>query len=150
MQTFVPYADMTASLNCLDNQRLNSQRSEARVILNGLLGKHSGWADHPTMDMWRGHERLLGLYARIADRLWVLRGFKSTYVPIEVEAGLGEPPWWWGYDEVHSSHRQALLTKNPKHYGPLFANNRLHWRGYQYVWPRAQDPGVCKVGEWMP
>lgn len=149
MQTFVPFPDIAMSLHVLDRERLNSQRSEARVILNGLLGKHSGWMQHPTMAMWRGYEPTLALYAHMADAEWRSRGYKSTQEPIIVPGALLYP-WWWGLHEVHGSHQQALITKLPKHYLPHFPDRKLQWRGYQYVWPDASEPGRTVRGEWMP
>lgn len=151
MQTFVPFADIKKSLDCLDDQRLNSQRSEARVILKGLLGMHTGWSDHPTMDMWRGHEAMLALYVNMAEGEWMRRGYRSTQTILDPTAhGVITFPWWWGLTEVHTSHQQALLTKLPGFYREKFPDRKLHWRGYQYVWPDATQPGVTKRGEWMP
>lgn len=36
MQTFLPYGSYTESARCLDNRRLNKQRSECKQILNAL------------------------------------------------------------------------------------------------------------------
>lgn len=110
MQVFVP-TDSIGCVNYLDPKRRGNQIwREAKTILNG------GWYNHPASKMWRGHEQalchyaLIGLYRMEADGKsyphhiqWFEDKFNAS-----PETGL---PWWWGREDIHSSHRAALLRK---------------------------------------
>ena len=129
MQTFVPYADVEKVANCLDYRRLGKQRVEAMQILHAIERKN-GWSNHPIVKMWRGHERALKFYCNAMVREWVRRGYKNTMklYPIKGEVTF---PSWWGNEELHSSHRAALLEKDNEHY------SRFNWKetpGINYVW----------------
>jgi hypothetical protein len=98
--------------------------------------------------MWRGHLEALGRYGLVVARAWVDRGFSDTTVQtirhdlaaagvVEVReqdelAAAGALPAWLGTEEVHRSHRSALLRKDPAWYRPLFPDDP---DDLPYVWP---------------
>ena len=133
MQTFLPYAAMGRSVQCLDYRRLGKQRVEALQILNALSGKTSGgWVNHPATRMWRGFEAALMHYRDLCIEEWVRRGYKNTMETSRDQDWAIVLPSWIGDERVHASHRSNLLRKDPDHYGTL---------GWQetddmpYVWP---------------
>lgn len=153
MQTFLPYADFTATAAVLDNQRLNKQALEAWQIMMTLLAldpagdyrEPKGWRNHPAVLLWRGHESALLDYTGAMVTEWVSRGYKSTIYDkaqrtyeVAMLRGLvddnqpAEQPDW-AYDDAFmsqftSSHRTALLVK------------RYDWYK-QFGWP--EDTGVA-------
>ncbi len=53
-------------------------------------------------------------------------------------------PPWLGREDVHRSHRSALLRKDPGHYRPLFGDEP---DDLPYVWPRSdREPGCAGSG----
>mgnify|MGYP003639073826 FL=1 len=132
MQTFLPYKDFKESLNVLDNKRLGKQRSETYHILNILLQRtdKKGYANHPIVHMWRGHETALQEYFNVNTELWLLRGFRHTmgYEIIDTEV---KYPTWLGDKRFHQSHRANLLRKDSEYY------SKFGWTEEQdipYVW----------------
>ena len=138
MQTFMPYPNFEESAKVLDRQRLGRQRVEVLQILNSLCGSSYGWRNHPAVKMWRGHEAYLIAYGCAICLEWISRGFKDTTLEkIVAFATRYNPhnttePDWLGNPEFHSSHRSALLYKNPQWYG------RFGWTEkpkIEYIWP---------------
>ena len=140
MQTFLPYADYADSARVLDRQRLGKQRVECLQILNALFdGK--GWVNHPATKMWRGHEGSLIAYGRAICREWIARGYADT---CDGKISLFWPrcnggttffyPQWMGYELFHSSHRAALLAKDPEWYGQFGWTETPE---INYIWPEA-------------
>lgn len=122
MQTFLPYADIYKSLDCLDKRRLGKQRVEADQILRILLGeqKGKGWINHPCVRMWRGYEQLLCIYRNTSLVVFAEHGGNNIKLQ---KRDINFPikyPDWWGNEEFHRSHRQALLFKNFEHYSQYF------------------------------
>ncbi|MDP1820747.1 MAG: MSMEG_6728 family protein [Acidimicrobiales bacterium] len=155
MQTFLPYPDFTKSAAVLDPRRLGKQRVEAMQILRALTRPVYGWKHHPAVLMWRGHEEALGAYAVEVCREWCHRGHADTCevkilddlaaaaVPVPPRsqgelATAGALPPWLGDDDVHRSHRSALLRKDPEWYGAAFGDVPDH---LPYVWPVRKDTG---------
>jgi len=134
MQTFLPCANFKQSARCLDRQRLGKQRLECRQILQALTVPGSGWAHHPAVLMWQGHEGCLVRYMDEIVREWTRRGYaNSIKVPwMLVHADNDHPPPWFGDEAFHRSHRSNLLRKAPAHYG------QFGWTeppDLEYVWP---------------
>ena len=135
MQTFLPYPDPTESAKCLDYRRLGKQRIECLQILNVLLGRTKptksgriGWANHPAVLMWKGHERALVDYAvRMCDE-WIKRGYKDTRRAILTSSiDMDQPivyPSWVGDMAFHVAHRSNLIRKKPDFYQPLWPDVR--------------------------
>lgn len=129
MQTFLPYADYTQSAKVLDRARLGKQRVEVKQILNTLLGKSTGWTNHPAVRMWKGHEAALARYGIAVCEEWRGRGYKDqlgeefTQVHaelVEADPQTDEDPAWVQDEEVHLSHRSNLIRKDPEHYQELW------------------------------
>ena len=157
MQTFVPSQDNATNARLLDNKRLNKQALEAWQILMTLtkldpMGNHrepKGWVNHPAVKMWRGHELALATYAMEMVTEWKSRGFNSTLgdkisdtVSIasnmkRIDVYTVVNPQWMGNEDIHSSHRKALLVKDYEWY------SQFGWAEdpgyppteYEYIWP---------------
>jgi hypothetical protein len=99
--------------------------------------------------MWRGFtEALVGYGAAVCDE-WVNRGRADAVRPTLLEftggrvtapADLrrdGALPPWLGAEEVHLSHRSALVRKDPAHYRRFFPDVP---DDLPYVWPPAAFP----------
>lgn len=135
VNTFLPWPDMKRTAQLLDNKRLGKQRVEALQILRANLGLTKGWVNHPAAVMWRGHEGYLYMYTQAMCMEWVERGYEDN-----VQAQLQElskshtiegwnPPWWWGKDKIHKSHRSNLKRKDPVWYRFRVRND------LPYQWP---------------
>jgi len=133
MQTFMPYPDFAETARCLDYRRLGKQRVECMQILGVLQGKTSGYARHPAVLMWQGHEGVLCTYATVMSIEWMRRGFVDG-VAHHFTSTLGQfaPPPWLGDRRFHASHRSNLLRKDPNHYGQFGWKER---HDLPYVWP---------------
>ncbi|MDQ0809207.1 hypothetical protein QFZ63_000921 [Streptomyces sp. B3I7] len=137
MQTFLPYPDFTESARVLDRRRLGKQRVEALQVLRGLTVPGYGWRRHPAVRMWTGYEEALVRYGLQMCHVWRDLGHQDscaatmvadlaahrpgTRVREQAElADAGELPPWLGVDELHISHRSALVRKDPDFYAPHF------------------------------
>jgi hypothetical protein len=81
--------------------------------------------------MWRGYEPALRQYMRAIILEWIARGYKNNMdIPEPERYNL---PEWWGREDIHSSHRSALLEKDFEYYYGNWA-----WEDepkIEYVWP---------------
>ena len=121
MNIFVPVTDFTEIAECLDDRRLNRQRSDVTAVLRKLMDE-SAEDDHPLVKMWRGNERFLCRYGLAICMEHQARGnsgqtaqkileYRNEFgVETDVE------PEWWGRDEVHDSHKSYLVRAQPSHY----------------------------------
>lgn len=160
MQTFLPIAstDFSKSARVLDNKRLNKQALEGWQIMMTLLEldpegeyrKPKGWVNHPAVKLWRGHESALWYYVISMVHEWKYRGFKSTIgekasktLNVAIDNGLLDtvsfPKWMEDqskYEEIASSHRRALLTKDYAWYSQFnwAEDNGVAPTEYDYVW----------------
>lgn len=154
MQTFLPYPVFADSAAVLDSRRLGKQRVEALQVLRGLIRPGYGWRHHPAVRMWTGYEEALVRYGLEVCREWTARGRRDTCAATlvadfadfaahrrrtdvrgQAELGAaGELPDWLGDPAFHLSHRSALVTKDPDHYGDVFPDVPP---GLPYVWPRS-------------
>jgi len=131
MQTFIPYTDFEQCAKALDYRRLGKQRVECKQILNAIERGSGGWSNHPATRMWRGYEPALRQYMRAIILEWVARGYKNNMEIPEPEDY--ELPPWWGNEEIHASHRAALLEKDFEYY---YGNHS--WEDepkLAYIWP---------------
>jgi hypothetical protein len=147
MQTFLPLPDYQQSLECLDPRRLGNQIwREAKTLARG------GWANHPASRMWRGYTGSLCEYALVGLEVLRDRNPKHGYGSGKFYAHVWdffselksrqphclEPPWL-GCEEFHSSHRAALLFKDPDWYGQFDWSESPsvpdHKGSLPYVWP---------------
>lgn len=131
MQTFIPYTDFDECARALDYRRLGKQRVECKQILNAIERGSGGWANHPATRMWRGYEPALRQYMRAIILEWIARGYKNN-MDIPEPENYKLPPWW-GREEIHASHRSALLEKDFEFY-----YGKWSWEDepkIDYVWP---------------
>lgn len=133
MQTFLPYPNFHLSAQSLDRQRLGKQRVECKQIYNALTAG-GGWAHHPAVKMWRGHEDSLLLYGSIMCEEWKRRGYEDNLMPFFEAHCHGDFrfPLWLGDPEFHRSHQSNLKRKLPEHYGPMWPDVPPD---LPYVWP---------------
>jgi hypothetical protein len=80
--------------------------------------------------MWRGYEAALQTYQNYTIAEWIKRGYKNTmsFENILIEAKM--PPWF-GYEELHRSHRANLLRKDWEYYSQFFNEDP----SLPYYWP---------------
>jgi hypothetical protein len=142
VQTFLPYADFARSAAVLDGPRLGKQRVETLQVLRALELPDYGWVNHPAVRMWRGCTPALVAYGLAVVDAWTRTGRADSTGPQIAEFApevVGRPqseltalmPPWLGEEELHRSHRSALLRKDPDFYGPLFGDEPE----MPYVWP---------------
>lgn len=142
MQTFIPCRNYSDSARVLDNKRLGKQRVECYQIARTLVGETNGWARHPAVQMWKGYEYELLLYARIICIEWKERGFKDSIsqklrdlegqYPERFYSKAPDYPAWMIGTPFCSSHRAALLYKDFPHY------SQFGWTeepSLNYWWP---------------
>jgi hypothetical protein len=157
MQTFLPFADFERSARALDQRRLGKQRVETLQVMRGLTIATHGWRHHPAVKMWAGYEKALTRYGLVMCEVWSATGRADTVADTlraELAAACditvvrsqeslevaGELPPWLGREDLHRSHRAALLRKDPAHYGPLFGEAPTD---IPYVWPPSDRPPSC-------
>lgn len=171
MQTFLPIATSFAdTAKVLDNKRLNKQALEGWQILmvlykinpDGSQRVVKGWANHPAVKMWHGHEVALHEYIQDMVTEWKSRGFKSTIGDKATQTmlhaqGLGHdistnirPAWMRDsrlYEFIAASHRLALLNKEYSWYSQFGWAEDPGSRPdeYRYVWPDVD--GSFVIGE---
>jgi hypothetical protein len=159
VQTFLPYADFERSARALDLKRLGKQRVETIQIVRALTWAGYGWANHPAVLMWKGYEEALGRYGFTCCEVWTELGFDDTcertiatdlnsfgISGIRTQAELAAAdalPSWLGNEDLHRSHRSALVRKEPEHYSPLFADVP---DDLPYHWP-VRSPAVVAAEE---
>lgn len=130
MQTFLPYPDFQASMECLDPRRLGNQ-----VYREGLTLLRGGWPNHPAARMWLGYTPALALYLSAGIAALASRGLHYPHHLKEITSYLQPDipmPPWLGDPAFHASHRSNLLRKDPVWYG------RFGWTeppDLPYVWP---------------
>ena len=144
MQTFVPFSTYEESAKCLDMRRLGKQRVECLTIMRIITDKDyiGAWVNHPAVRMWEGSERALLEYSNAICDEWTSRGYKDTckekindlFLNFKKNGGNSKfkEPIWFGDEEVHKSHREALLYKDEEHYRKFFPNDLPN---LNYIWP---------------
>ena len=139
MQTFLPLPSLYDSLRVLDYRRQGKQRVESAQLVNAIAKYHSGetggWINHPAAVMWRHHTPALKAYCNVNITLWLQRGFKNEMPLYLLQPMEYELPWWWGDEELHASHRSALLYKNEAFYRQFGWNESPGFPKHTYVWP---------------
>ena len=145
MQIFLPYEDMTKSLQTLDNKRLGKQRVETYQIISAITRRpkldgtpYKGWLNHPCTVMWKDYVPALQNYLNLSITEWINRGFKNTMKTEQIDYDKIVLPPFIGNERFHSSHRANLLKKEPEFYS-------------KYNWTEnPEDPYVWmdKDGKW--
>jgi len=133
MQTFLPFPNFYKSLNCLDYKRLGKQRVETFIIIKNITGNPNGWMHHPAVKMWMGYPDALKLYLNMSIKLWIKRGYKNSMElqSPDFSTKIQLPPWF-GNEDFHRAHRQALLFKDFDYYKRFFPDDVPK---IQYLWP---------------
>ena len=123
----------------LDSKRLGNQRVEARMILRWLRNPE----DYPRQQnagytiMWKGYEEALCMYYNACCEEWARRGGQNIVCqPEAVVASRVKLPPWLGDDELHVTHRSALLHKLPEHYAEHGWDDEISDPKVEYLWPR--------------
>jgi len=152
VQTFLPFADFERSAAVLDGPRLGKQRVETLQVLRALELPDYGWSNHPAVRMWRGFTPALVAYGSAVVGEWTRGGRADTTGPLILEFapevdGLGQSeipmPPWLGDEDLHRSHRSALLRKDPEFYRPRLGSEP---DDLPYVWPASTtEPAVRSV-----
>lgn len=157
MQTFLPYPDFIGSARVLDQKRLGKQRVEAIQVLRALTRPRYGWRNHPAVTMWAGYEEALVRYGLDVCAVWCGPGRADTCantltIDLAEACGIhqvrtqlqlavaGELPPWLGREDLHLSHRSALLRKDPDYYRPIFGDVTPD---LPYVWPASDRQRSC-------
>jgi hypothetical protein len=154
VQTFLPFPDFEQTARALDTRRLGKQRVETLQIVRALTRPGYGWRHHPAVTMWRGYEEALGAYGAVICREWLRRGHADTcelkilddlaaagVAPVRTEQELrqaGKLPPWLGDEDLHRSHRSALIRKDPDFYRPRLGDVPPD---LPYVWPGGTPAG---------
>ena len=109
MQIYLPLPSFIDSAACLDDDRLVKQLRVIGTVLGGCTSKCAV--------MWAKYHSALRWYRGIIVDELAVRGAPAT-VPITDWYPLTLPPWL-GDEELHASHRAALLYKDNwyKRYG---------------------------------
>lgn len=152
MQTFLPYADFSASAAVLDQSRLGKQRVEALQVLRALVIPDYGWRSHPAVRMWMGHVPALVQYGLAMADEWTGRGNTDAtrhkileFAPlVEGHGTLAHPttanddgaavvlPPWLGDPAFHRAHQSNLIRKDAAFYAPRFKDVA---DDLPYLWP---------------
>lgn len=131
--TLRPYAEHTATADCLHERDLRSQLQLVKSLLNTLhqQGHHHSHIEehHPLLGMWRGYELNLTAYGLA---LHEARRFKSDDTEawlmqhmVWAESGSMDPPWWLAYPEVHLGCKSYLLRSDYGFYSKKFKDVAL-------------------------
>ena len=116
----------------LDRARLGKQRVECVQIMRAIA-HGGGWAHHPADKMWSEHPAALALYHDCVIREWERRGYANNMSLMLPPPSTIVLPDWLGGEELHASHRAALLAKDPKWYIQFGWTEEPR---VEYVWPR--------------
>lgn len=156
MQTFLPLPGFAESARVLDDRRLGKQRAESLQVFRALTRPRSGWQRHPAVRMWAGYEEALVAYGLAVCREWARRGRADSVRGTLCEewrrwsgrrrvrsqselARAGALPPWIGRENLHRSHRSALVRKDPDHYAHRFPDAP---DDLPYHWPAEPSQGA--------
>lgn len=143
----------------LGKQRVETMQLVSAILgikPDGTPKTNNSWSNHPAALMWKNSPLGLLVYQNAMIKEWKNRSYKDTcwvktktlfayedMLPesIEVDSldfltdeqiNSIQMPQWLGNEEVHSSHRSALLFKAPEHYSQF---NWTEKPEYNYIWP---------------
>ena len=114
-----------------------------------VFPSYKGWKNHPATKMWRGFTAGLVAYGLAVCEEWTRRGRADAVgtTLLEFTGGrrqdvaelrrAGALPPWLGLEELHVSHRSALVRKLPEHYRRYFPDVP---DDLPYVWPPSVFP----------
>lgn len=120
-----------------------------QVLRALVFPSYKGWKNHPATRMWRGFTAALVAYGVAVCDEWTRRGradavgetllqFSGGQRPDMMQLRrAGALPPWLGLEELHVSHRSALVRKLPEHYRSYFPDVP---DDLPYVWPPSVFP----------
>ena len=117
MQTFLTNYDLEKNASVLDNKRLFKQLLEAKQMLDCLVNNKKGWSSHPAVLQWKGCETGLYIYIQsIWKRCQKRKIAKDSKLMEQSTTIIGNfenvtLPFWWGREDIISSHKSRLLCK---------------------------------------
>jgi hypothetical protein len=135
MQTFLPYPNFQKCARVIDDKRLWKQILEADGIIRILEGRVNKklylYKNHPCVKMWKNYLQDLYDYRANFIQEWLNRRLINAPIIEKNE----EPIWCavWPDRKLYSSHRAALLAKNPEWY------QQFGWKEepkIEYFWPK--------------
>jgi hypothetical protein len=137
MQTFLPLPSFQDSARVLDPSRLGNQ-----VYREGMTLLRGGWPHHPAARLWAGYRDALAAYlwAGVLELLERGRDYRARPWAVEIQTfSLHDPPLppWLGDEQLHSSHRAALLFKNFEWYSQFGWTEEPQMA---YFWPVGETP----------
>lgn len=142
-QVWLPYPDVTNSVQCLSQVHLSLQRyyilemmevfhaipEDSTALPDDYDPHHLAGSDHPILDQWIGYELTLCEIGLTACEEWQMRRghqdpmYDKIRFHLECatteDADFGKPNWW-GDVEFHLSHQAALLREDKSHYKGYF------------------------------
>lgn len=120
-----------------------------QVLRALVFPSYKGWKNHPATRMWRGFTAALVAYGVAVCDEWTRRGRADAVAQTLLQFSAGErpdvgalrragalPPWL-GLEELHVSHRSALVRKLPEHYRRYFPDVP---DDLPYLWPPSVFP----------
>lgn len=130
MHIFTPFASplQTAEAMIKDTHRYNKQIIECQQILDAISGKKKGWANHPVVKMYAGHEKWLRCYTECL--YFYKRRDMLMSLMAESACGLISPPFLT--TDFCDQHKRRLYTKSPDRY-PQFAPLGTSETNWYYV-----------------
>jgi hypothetical protein len=139
MITYLPYPDYVMSARALGPVALEQSLDDAITILNVLTTPamaNTPQSNNPAVRMWTGYVPALAAYANTMARAMPVKmrqpnaeafiGSRwsddpETWVALISERLTAETlPWWFGWPDLHQSHRAMLLRESPLHYRQVF------------------------------
>lgn len=161
MIVLVPSSDFREFTEWLSDAHLIASIESCEKVLatlrvlrtNSCGGFPSSMLSHPSVSAWSGFESALSVYCTMSVAELVHRGGAMRVTPYSLTTFMRSPGWykdqdlfadgrdanlpdWWGRDEIHLSHRRALMYWDPVHY------RQFGWRvvpRLDIVWPSQND-----------
>ena len=133
MEIYLPFNDFKKSLDCLEDNQLQKQKQNIKCLVDvieqlqrqSFLGRGKiAWGTNPTTIMWENALPFLKLYYNTSLLVSHNRGLQNgqnnvfNLYPITFN---GEIPWWFGKENLHLSHQNALVKLNPQVYKAKFS-----------------------------
>jgi hypothetical protein len=133
MQTFLVNSIFGYNAKYLDDKRLWKQVLEAKQLYAAIRNKTDFYKNHPTRLMWENYPNHLEMYLFSVVNEWLHRrlGLFELHFGKQVDYSENSPSWLKD-ERLYSSHRAALLFKNPTHYSQF---KWIETPGINYFWP---------------
>lgn len=118
---WLPFVSSRQNLEILTDEHVFDVVFEGMQCLRNIYRDDVTWRD---ARMWVDAPASLLLYVTRAEREMVRRGYDPEPRVMSAHVALSReewqlapiPPWWFGSEELHMSHRSHLIRVNPEHY----------------------------------